>query len=457
MLDLWYARVDVNTLVQISRSPETRRRREKMLREARRHDTAASPARLSHHREGKPRFIDQPPLIDHPQGGEDFHAEFRRFWQPYGASLPEERRKLLDHFRLLDVAVKMVGVGRVGTRCAVALLMAEDGQPLILLIKQARASVYEPFAGRSAHHNHGLRVVVGQRLMLSQSDILRGFLHVESLPADLYVRQLCAFARMASASCRAGAGGNIGTVAAAKARPDGYTLMLTTNSVQVINPWLYKNTGFDPIKDFEPVSPVATAGYVLVANPAFPAKNVTELIAAARAKPGAITIASAGNGTLNHLIGEMLQKAAGIDLLHVPYKGAAAAATDVVSGQVPVSVQSVPSALAFINAGRLKVLGTVNEKRIAALPNVPTIGETIKGFGSTPWYGIFAPAGTPKDVIAILHGAVEKALDSKDVQDKLAAQGCEILKGSPAQFAAMVKDELPKWAKIVKESGATLD
>lgn len=188
MLDLWYARVDVNTLVQISRSPETRRRREKMLREARRHDTAASPARLSHHREGKPRFIDQPSLIDHPQGGEDFHAEFRRFWQPYGASLPEERRKLLDHFRLLDVAVKMVGVGRVGTRCAVALLMAEDGQPLILLIKQARASVYEPFAGRSAHHNHGLRVVVGQRLMLSQSDILRGFLHVESLPADLYVR-----------------------------------------------------------------------------------------------------------------------------------------------------------------------------------------------------------------------------------------------------------------------------
>jgi len=256
---------------------------------------------------------------------------------------------------------------------------------------------------------------------------------------------------------RAGAGGNIGTVAAAKAKPDGYTLMLTTNSVQVINPWLYKNTGFDPVKDFEPVSPVATAGYVLVANPAFPAKNVTELIAAARAKPGAITIASAGNGTLNHLIGEMLQKAAGIDLLHVPYKGAAAAATDVVSGQVPVSVQSVPSALAFINAGRLKVLGTVNEKRIAALPHVPTIGETIKGFGSTPWYGIFAPAGTPKDVIATLHGAVEKALDSKDVQDKLAAQGCEILKGSPAQFGAMVKDELPKWAKIVKESGATLD
>jgi len=190
VLDLWYARVDVNTLVQISRSPETRRRREKMLRDARRQDSAASPARLSHDREGRPRFIDQPPLIYHPQGGEDFHDEIRRFWQRYVASLPEERRKLLDHFCLLDVAVKVVGVGSVGTRCAVALLMAEDGQPLILQFKQARASVYEPFAGRSLYHNHGLRVVVGQRLMQSQSDIFLGFSHVESLRADFYVRQL---------------------------------------------------------------------------------------------------------------------------------------------------------------------------------------------------------------------------------------------------------------------------
>ena len=256
---------------------------------------------------------------------------------------------------------------------------------------------------------------------------------------------------------RPGAGGNIGTVAAAKARADGYTLMLTTNSVQVINPWLYKNTGFDPIKDFDPVSPVATAGYVLVANPAFAPKNVTELIAAARAKPGMITIASAGNGTLNHLIGEMLQKATGIELVHVPYKGAAAAVTDVVSGQVPLSVQSLPSSIAFINAGKLKVLAVVNEKRVAALPNVPTISETVSGLGSTPWYGVFAPAGTPKDIIGKLHAAIEKALDTKDVQDRLAAQGCEIMKGSSAQFAALVRDELPKWAKIVKESGATLD
>jgi tripartite-type tricarboxylate transporter receptor subunit TctC len=255
---------------------------------------------------------------------------------------------------------------------------------------------------------------------------------------------------------RAGAGGNIGTAAVSKARPDGYTLMLTASSAMVINPWLYKNTGFDPIRHFEPVAPVAVGAYLLVAHPAFAPGNVRMLIDFAKAKPG-ITIASAGNGTMNHLIGEMLQRTAGVEFTHVPYKGAAAAATDVVSGQVPLSVQSVPSVIGFINSGRLKVLATANERRVAALPNVPTIGETIPGFGTTPWYGIFAPAGTPKDVIAILHGAVEKALDSKDVQDKLAAQGCEILKGSPAQFAAMVKDELPKWAKIVKESGAKLD
>ena len=256
---------------------------------------------------------------------------------------------------------------------------------------------------------------------------------------------------------RAGAGGNIGTAVAAKARPDGYTLMLTTNSAQVINPWLYKNTGFDPIKDFEAVATVATAGYVLVANPAFPPNNVKELIEAAKAKPRAITIASAGNGTLNHLIGEMLQRATGIELVHVPYKGASAAATDVASGQVPLSVQSVPSAIGFINGGRLKVLGTVNEKRIASLPNVPTIGETIPGFGSTPWYGILAPAGTPKDIVARLQAAVQVALDARDVQDKLAAQGCEILKGTSAQFAALIRDDLTRWAKTVKESGATLD
>ena len=256
---------------------------------------------------------------------------------------------------------------------------------------------------------------------------------------------------------RPGAGGNIGTAAAAKAKPDGYTLLLTVNSAHVINPALYKSTGFDPVKDFEPITPVATAGYVLVANNSFPAKNVAEMIAVAKAQPGKITIASAGNGTLNHLIGEMLQRATGIELLHVPYKGAAAAVTDLIGGQVQLSVQSLPSSISFIKSGKLKVLGVVNEKRVAALPDVPAIGESINGFGSTPWYGIFAPAGTPKALIAQLHAEIAKVLDSADAKDRLATVGCEPFKSTPEQFAALIKSDLPKWARIVKESGATVD
>lgn len=254
-----------------------------------------------------------------------------------------------------------------------------------------------------------------------------------------------------------GAGGNIGTAAAAKGKNDGYTLMLTVNSAHVINPSLYKSTGFDPVKDFDPISPVATAGYVLVANNAFPPKNVAELIAAAKAAPGKYTIASAGNGTLNHLIGEMLGKAAGIELTHVPYRGASAAVTDLVGGQVQVSVQSLPSSISFIKSGKLKVLGVVNEKRVSALPDTPTIGETIKGFGSTPWYGLFAPAGTAKAIVAQLQAAVAKVLDAPDTKEKLASVGCEPFKGTTEQFAALIKDDLPKWAKIVKDSGATVD
>ena len=254
-----------------------------------------------------------------------------------------------------------------------------------------------------------------------------------------------------------GAGGNLGTALAAKGSKDGYTLVLTVNSAHVINPSLYKSVGFDPVKDFEPISPVATAGYVLVANNSFAPKNVAELVAEAKKNPGKIAIASAGNGTLNHLIGEMLSKAAGIEMLHVPYKGASAAVTDLVGGQVQVSVQSLPSSISFIKGNKLKVLGTVNEKRVAALPDVPTIGETIKGFGSTPWYGLFAPAGTPKAIVAQLNAEVAKALDDAGVKEKLAQVGCEPFKSTPEQFAALVKDDLPKWAKIVKDSGATVD
>jgi tripartite-type tricarboxylate transporter receptor subunit TctC len=256
---------------------------------------------------------------------------------------------------------------------------------------------------------------------------------------------------------RPGAGGNIGTAASAKAKPDGYTLLLTTNSTQVINPWLYTTTGFDPLKDFTPVGLVASAGYVLVVNSAFPANNVNELIVQAKANPGKINYASAGNGTLNHLIVEMFKQKVGIDMQHVPYKGASAAAADVAGGTVPVSVQSAPSSLSLLASGKIKALAVTNEKRITALPNVPSISETIPGFGSTPWYGILAPAGTPAVIVDKLNAAIKTALADKDVQDKLIKQGCEALQNTPQQFAVLLKDDLATWEKIVKGSGARVD
>ena len=256
---------------------------------------------------------------------------------------------------------------------------------------------------------------------------------------------------------RPGAGGTLATAALARSRHDGYMLLVTADSAHVVGPALYKNPGFDPVKDFAPVAPIATAGYVLVAHPSFPGSNVADLIRLAKASPGKYAIASAGNGTLNHLIGEMLQKAAGIQLQHIPYKGSAAAATDVVGGQVPLSVQSLPSSIAFIKAGKLKVLGVVNARRVAALPDAPTIGETLQGFGEAPWYAMFAPAGTPAPIVAQLQAEVARALEQKDVVDKLAGVGCEPFKGSSAQLGALVQSDLPKWARVVKDTGATVD
>ena len=256
---------------------------------------------------------------------------------------------------------------------------------------------------------------------------------------------------------RPGAGGNIGTAAAARAPKDGYTILVNLSSAHVVNPALYKSPGFDPVKDFEPITPVATVAYLWVANPSFPAKNLKEMIDLAKAKPGTLAYASAGNGTLNHLLGEMLKTQANVDILHVPYKGASAAATDVLGGRVPVSVQSMPSVLALVQTGKLKVLAVANEKRVAALPDVPAASETVKGYGATPWYGVFAPAGTPKPIVAKLHAEIVKALANKDLQEKMKAQGAEVWHSTPEEFAALIKAELPKWAQIVKASGAQVD
>jgi tripartite-type tricarboxylate transporter receptor subunit TctC len=256
---------------------------------------------------------------------------------------------------------------------------------------------------------------------------------------------------------RTGAGGNVGTVAAARAAKDGHTLMLTAQSAQTINPALYKNPGFDPIRDFEPVMSVGTAPYLLVAHPAFPAKDLRELIAYAKARPGRVDYASAGNGTLNHLLGVMLNNRAGLHLVHIPYRGAAAAATDVVAGQVPITFGSFPGVMPFVKSGQLKVLGVATERRTRLAPDLPTLNETLPGLHANSWYGLFAPAGTPKGVIDRIAAEGNKVMTDPSLIERLAGQGAEPAPSSPAELSALLREDLKVWAQIVKSSGATID
>ena len=261
---------------------------------------------------------------------------------------------------------------------------------------------------------------------------------------------------------RPGAGGNIGTQVAAKAPKDGYTLLMTISSSQAINPALYKNAGFDPVKDFKPISLIGAVPNVLLVNPSFPAKSVAELVALAKAKPGEYQYASAGNGTLNHLLGEMLNSMAGISLQHVPYKGVAPALNDVLGGQLPVLFASLPSSLAHIKAGKLRAIAVSGAARSPVLPDVPTVAETVPGFNGTLWIGLFAPVGVPPDVLARLQDGMAKTLAAKDLRDKLEQQGVELAGTmekpvTPEQFAALLSDDIAKWARIVKTSGASVD
>ncbi|WP_405023377.1 Bug family tripartite tricarboxylate transporter substrate binding protein [Limnohabitans sp.] len=257
---------------------------------------------------------------------------------------------------------------------------------------------------------------------------------------------------------RPGAGGNIGTQFAAKSAKDGYTLLMTISSSQAINPALYKNPGFDPVKDFKPIALIGAVPNVLLANADFSAKSMKDLIAMAKAKPGQYQYASAGNGTLNHLLGEMLNSMAGIDLQHVPYKGVAPALNDVLGGQLPLVFASLPSSLAHIKAGKLKPLAVSSPKRSPALPDVPALSEVVPGYTGTLWIGLFAPAGVPAEVQAKLQDAMTKTLAAKDLREKLELQGVEMAAPTtPEQFATLLNDDIARWAQIVKKSGASID
>lgn len=255
-----------------------------------------------------------------------------------------------------------------------------------------------------------------------------------------------------------GAGGNVGTQLAAKAPKDGYTLLLTINSAMAINPALYKTPGFDPVKDFVPIGLIATVPNVLVVNSATPYGNLESFIKAARAAPNTLQYASAGNGTLNHLLAEMLSLSTGIKIQHIPYKGVAPALNDILGGQVPGGFASLPAALPHIRSGKLRALGMSGSARSPAAPDIPAISETVKGFGAELWVALFAPAGTPESVSRPLEALLAKALDDKDLQAKLAASGAELAKPTYGKaLAKVLREDIAKWDVLVKASGAKVD
>ena len=256
---------------------------------------------------------------------------------------------------------------------------------------------------------------------------------------------------------RPGAGGNIGTQSVARAPKDGYTLLLTINSAQAINPALYKNPGFDPIHDFVPLYYIGATPYVLVSPPGSPFKTLADVIGAAKKKPGELSYASAGNGTISHLLGAMLNTSAGVEMQHIPYKGVAPAINDILGGQVPLAFASLPSALNYIKAGKLQAIAISSAKRSSAAPEIPTIAETYPDCVGEVWVAIFAPEGTPASIVKKIQSAMEKVMARPDVREKLMAQGLDLNPVAPARLGTLLKDELAKWTRIIKASGAQLD
>jgi tripartite-type tricarboxylate transporter receptor subunit TctC len=257
---------------------------------------------------------------------------------------------------------------------------------------------------------------------------------------------------------RPGAGTAIGAEATAKATPDGYTIMLGTVSSHAINPALTPGLKYDPVKDFAPVSMVALIPFVLLVHPSLPARNVRELIALAKAKPGSLNFSSAGSGTSNHLAGELFKSMTGTFMVHIPYKGSAPALTDLLAGQVNLMFDLVLTAQPHVKSGAARALAVTGLERSASLPNVPTVAESgVPGFEVSAWFGFFAPAGTPAAIVTALNAETVKAMRAPDLRERLAGQGADAVSSTPEQFAAYVKDELAKWTGVVKASGMKAD
>lgn len=257
---------------------------------------------------------------------------------------------------------------------------------------------------------------------------------------------------------RGGAGGNIGAAAVVKSAADGYSLLMGTVGTHAINASLYKKLTFDPVKDFAPVSLVAQAAVVLVVHPSVPAKTLNEFIALARFKPAQITFGSAGSGSPGHLTGELFKDMAGVDLVHVPYQGSAPAISDLLGGQIHAMFDPIQATLSHVKAGKLRILGVSSSKRSSALPDVPTIAEAgVPGFETTAWWAVFAPAGTPKEIITKLNTEIVKIMRSADMKERLRQLDIEPIGSTPDQLAAFMKTETAKWSRAVKFSGAIVE
>jgi len=257
---------------------------------------------------------------------------------------------------------------------------------------------------------------------------------------------------------RPGAGGNIAAEAAARSVPDGYTWLLGNNSILATNQSLYRTLAFDPQRDFAPVALVAVQPNILVVNPAVPATTVKELIALARSRPGQLNYASSGAGAAAHLAAALFCAMAGVEMVHVPYKGAQPALTDVIAGQAQLMFATSASAIPYIKAGRLRALAVTTSQRSSGVPDLPTVSEAgLPGFEATTWHGVVVPRATPAPLVARLNADILQALRSRDLRERLESLGAELAPGSPQDFADYIAREIPKWAKVVQDSGARAD
>lgn len=257
---------------------------------------------------------------------------------------------------------------------------------------------------------------------------------------------------------RPGSGGNIGVDTVAKAAPDGYTLVLGQTSNLAINPTLYAKLPYDPEKDLSAIGVIADAPLVIVVPATSPLKSFEDMIAAAKAKPGSLNFASSGNGTVAHLAAVQLQNAAGIQLTHVPYKGAAQASNDLIGGQIDMYLSSVPTLIGHVRNGKMRALAVTSAQRVPDMPDVPTVAERgFPGFEAVTWFGLAAPAGTPPDVVKRLNAEFNKALQTSELGTKYQEQGARVLTSSPEAFAKLIHDDRVRWGKIVKDSGAKVE